>query len=817
MRGAPWGRAAAAAVLALLLVLAARAEGLKVSSSVNKSRLRLGESLTFTLRVEGTDLLPQPALPPLEGFRVAGTYQTVEALPGGGRALLFHYLLNPAEAGRLRVPPFSLRVGGEAVEVPGFTVEVETGGAPPPATAPEPATAAPAAVGDDLLLQGSLSASRVFVGQPVVYTLHLLTRRSVRGIDITRSASFEGFQKVEEPGASRARAVQVRRGGKLYLDAVVLRATLFPIEPGARTVEDFEADLRLEGAGGRLNLRGGSARLEVLPLPSPPAGFRGAVGRFTLRVAEPPPARVEGGRPVSLGLEVEGEGFLPDGALEVSATPLLQAYPPEVADHSGFSGGLLRVRRSFRLSFLPRTAGPVEIPEARLTVFDPESRTYKTLAAGGGRVLVGAGAPGTGAEVSLAPLVERPLPGRGQGPLLSRALFWRLLPLPYLALLLFAAGLGFYRTFLTAPEKRRARLLRNRARRNLLRARRRLDVRRAEECHEALSRALTDALDLRAGRATSGLDRERLLEVLRESGLEEEAARRAVGLVERLERARYAPERPTKMELAALYEEVRSWVQGTPGASSPRRVLLPVLALLALFGGDLPRAGGTGDLLARRAAEAYHRGDYAEARRIYLLLREAEGDGAALHFDLGNCALKAGDLGRAILEYRRALRLDPRFQPARTNLEAARRLLPARVPPYAVPPWEAFLASLPEGLPEAAVLVLSLLACLSAALVLLLPPGEARRFWARFLAASVLLGLLSALLMAGSDAVLPRRRPVVVVAPAEVTAAPESGGKVLAILPPGSEILRVAEAGSRSLVLWGEGRGWTDSSAVEEP
>jgi hypothetical protein len=59
---------------------------------VNKSRLRLGESLTFTLRVEGTDLLPQPVLPPLEGFRVAGTYQTVEALPGGGRALLFHYL-----------------------------------------------------------------------------------------------------------------------------------------------------------------------------------------------------------------------------------------------------------------------------------------------------------------------------------------------------------------------------------------------------------------------------------------------------------------------------------------------------------------------------------------------------------------------------------------------------------------------------------------------------------------------------------------------------------------------------------------------------
>lgn len=817
MRPFAGARGAAAAALCLLLALGVRAEGLKVSSSVNKSRLRLGESLTFTLRVEGTDLLPQPVLPPLENFRVAGTYQTVEALPGGGRALLFHYILNPEEAGRLRVPPFSLRVGGQTVEVPGFTVEVETAGALPPA-APAPAgPAPPPALGDDLLLQGSLSAGRVFVGQPVVYTLHLLTRRSVRGIDITRSPSFEGFQRVEEPGASRARAVQVRRGGKLYLDAVVLRATLFPLEPGSRAVEDFEADLRLEGVGGRVTLRGGAARLEVLPLPSPPPGFRGAVGRFALRVAEAPPPRVEGGRPVSLRLTVEGEGFLPDGALEVPATPLLQAYPPEVTDGSGFSGGILRVERDFRLSFLPRTAGPVEIPQARLTVFDPETRTYRTLTAGGGRVLVGAGAPGSGAGVSLAPLVERPLPGGGRRPLLSRRLFWRLLPLPYLALLVFASGLWIHRTFLTAPEKRRARLLRNRARRNLLRARRRLDVRRAEECHEALSRALTDALDLRAGRATSGLDRERLFEVLRQSGLAEDAVRRAVLLVERLERARYAPERPTKMELTTLYEEVRSWVQGDPGGSARRRTLLPALALLALLGGDLARAGGTGDLLARRASEAYQRGDYAEARRIYLLLREAEGDGAALHFNLGNCALKSGDLGRAILEYRRALRLDPGFGPARANLEAARRLLPARVPPYAVPPWEAFLASLPEGLPEAAVLAFSVFACLSAALALLLPPGEARRLWARLLAASVLLGLLSVLLLAGSDAVLPRRRPVVVVAPAEVTAAPESGGKVLAVLPPGSEILRVAEAGNRSLVLWGEGRGWTDSGAVEEP
>lgn len=814
---------------ALLLLLAAaplRAEGLKVTGSVSRTRVRLGENVTFTLRVEGAGpLLAQPPLPALPGFQLAGTYQTVEA-GASGRALLFHYMLSPRNAGRLSVPDLSLRVGGETVTVPGFAVEVETGGGVPTAAGPPPSTARPASAGvlDDVLLFGSLSSSRVYVGQPVVYTLHLLTRRSVRGLDITRPPTFDGFQKVEDPQASKARAVQTRRNGHLYLDAVVLRATLFPLEPGPKVVEDFEAELRLDSAPSRALIRGGAVRLEVTPLPAPPAGFRGAVGRFTLRPVESPPPQVEGGRPVTVGLLVEGEGFLPEASLDVEATPFLQAYPPTVQDSSAFERGLLKTRRTYRLAFLPRAAGAVDLPRARLVAFDPGARAYSVLTAGGGRIQVGVSSGAAGTQVSLAPLVRRPAPGPERRVLLPRRAFWRLLPVPFVLTALFAAGLGIYRTFFMAPEKRRTRALRHRLRRSLHRARRRLDVRRAREFHEELSRALVAAFDLKTGRSAAGLSRAQLEEVLAEAEPDVSRREKALELADLLERVRYAPERPTKMDLLQRYEAVRAWVQGeAEGKRGERARKTPAgAALVGLLGASLLSASaafaqGSGDLLARQAAEAYERGDFPEAGRLYRLLQDAEGDGAGLRYNLGNCAFKSGDLGRAILEYRRALRLDPGLQPARHNLEAARRLLPARVPPYEPSPWETALAAVPPGLLESLVLLFALLGNGALVAALLLPPGPARRACVQgVVAAFVLLGGAGAVL-AYADAVLPRQQPVVVVAPAEVSADPEGGGKPLAVLPPGSEILRVAQAGDRSLVLWGEGRGWTDTSAVEAP
>ncbi len=90
------------------------------------------------------------------------------------------------------------------------------------------------------------------------------------------------------------------------------------------------------------------------------------------------------------------------------------------------------------------------------------------------------------------------------------------------------------------------------------------------------------------------------------------------------------------------------------------------------------------DDLAQRAADAFQRGLeqrqrqeksralFEQAARNYEELRRRGARNALLERNLGNCYLLAGDVPRAILAYRRGLRLSPNDRALRTNLAAAR-------------------------------------------------------------------------------------------------------------------------------------------------
>lgn len=553
-------RALLAALLASLLGPPLSAQAPRITSAVDRTRVRVGENVVFTLTLQGPNLaLPQPALPPIQGFRLVGQYQTL-ANTAEGKALSFHYLLSPTQAGRLVVPDLSIRVGGEAVTVPGFEVDVETGGRAPPPAQPPPASGT-----SDVLLSGSLSASRCYAGEPVTYVLHLLTRRSVRGLDVVKIPDFAGFRKVEDPDSTKSATHQVNRDGRSYLDAVVIRAVLFPLQPGRLTVGPYTAQLRLEpdGHGGPLHVTvsGGDASLEVLPLPAPPPDFKGAVGSFRLSLQGSPPTRVEAGQPFSLRFLIEGRGFLPEEPLELPSTPFFSPFPPTSEDSSGFVRGSYQTVRTVTLSLMPKLSGDAALPPARLVYFDPAEAGYKRLEAGSGRVLVTGGAARPQASPDLAPLIEMPRPGAPPARPLPGRTFLLLLLAPFLANLALAGGLWVHRRFLMAPEKRRQRALAARLRRSLGRARRRLDVRRADAFHEDLSQALTAALDLVTGKATGGLTRPQLEAALLESGTDPARVDEVLELSASMEEARYAPERPTRQDLQRRYDAVARWAK----------------------------------------------------------------------------------------------------------------------------------------------------------------------------------------------------------------------------------------------------------------
>ena len=72
------------------------------------------------------------------------------------------------------------------------------------------------------------------------------------------------------------------------------------------------------------------------------------------------------------------------------------------------------------------------------------------------------------------------------------------------------------------------------------------------------------------------------------------------------------------------------------------------------------------------ADSAYSAGDYATAVDAYERLLADGGESAVLYYNLGNAYYKEDDMARAILNYERALRLDPSNKDIRFNLDLAR-------------------------------------------------------------------------------------------------------------------------------------------------
>jgi hypothetical protein len=81
-------------------------------------------------------------------------------------------------------------------------------------------------------------------------------------------------------------------------------------------------------------------------------------------------------------------------------------------------------------------------------------------------------------------------------------------------------------------------------------------------------------------------------------------------------------------------------------------------------------ADGAELVTVEKANQAYREGKYEEARANYLQLISSGLAAPELFFNLGNIWLKGGEQGRAVLNYRRSLVLDPNFTPAQQNLDS---------------------------------------------------------------------------------------------------------------------------------------------------
>lgn len=101
--------------------------------------------------------------------------------------------------------------------------------------------------------------------------------------------------------------------------------------------------------------------------------------------------------------------------------------------------------------------------------------------------------------------------------------------------------------------------------------------------------------------------------------------------------------------------------------------------ILFIFLLSLPLSGFSQDFKAsfQKANNSYEAGNYDEAIREYLNILNQGVESGNIYYNLGNCYIKKGEIGQALVYYERAKRLMPQDSDIKANYEYASSLIKA--------------------------------------------------------------------------------------------------------------------------------------------
>ncbi|MEY2498302.1 MAG: hypothetical protein QOD12_1858 [Verrucomicrobiota bacterium] len=236
-------------------------------------------------------------------------------------------------------------------------------------------------------------------------------------------------------------------------------------------------------------------------------------------------------------------------------------------------------------------------------------------------------------------------------------------------------------------------------------------------------------------------------------------------------------------------------------------------ATIALSCAAAPSVRGDQDPVVSKANEAYNAARFQEAADGYQSLVASGQWSANLFYDLGNAWFRLGNFGEAILNYERALALDPHHPESEANLRIARdeaRALELRTPAFA------------RYIETGTTTQYSVAAAVAFWIALF---AAARRFFLRRRSMGlVVLILFSALVFSGSIYALyaletgNKGRDLAIVTGKNIEArlATADNARSVLALPPGSEIKVLSERGDWIYAaLPNDLRGWIPATSAQ--
>ena len=803
----------------------------------------------------------------------SSSVQIINGKRSSSHQTTFTYILIPKSTGTFQLPAATAMLSGDKITSSQTSIQVVSDGASSSHSSGQggnssgdgqrSSSASGEISSSDLFLRLSLSRTEVVIGEPITATLKIYQRVNVVQFENAKLPTFNGFWSQETYVPTSIEFKRESLDDRIYQTAVLRSYVLIPQQSGTITIDPselvcvvsvrnnaptsnslfdrfFQDDYRTI----RKRVTTPPVKVKVNPLPSgQPASFGGGVGSFGIS-ARLTTDNLKTHDAASLIITVSGRGNV--ALLEepkVNFPPDFEVYDTKATENTDKSNGGTSGSKSFEYPFIPRSHGDFTIDPVEYSYYDVNAGKYVTLktdplhikvAKGKGGDSVPATTVSSGVErkdvKSLADDIRFIFTGKpnlsGSGTFFVGSVFFWIL----LALMIFGATAVYLafrkvaamRADVAGTKNRRATKM---AQKRLKQAGEYLDKSLYTAFYEELHKALIGFISDKLNMDMSEISKENIASALTDGGVSEEQTEAFTDLLDACEFARYSPDGGNDA-MRSHYDDALKVISSIDSGLKTRgksfRKVATVVTLLLSIGFSMNIQAKDLDSLWTAGVQAYTDGKFADALAAWTSIEESGQKSATLYYNLGNAWFKQANYPKAILNYERALRLDPSYSDARYNLEFTSNFVQDKIEP--VP--EFILKSVARkvcyvmGSNAWAVIFLVLLAAaLMMGLLFLLGSSVGKRR-AGFYCGIVLLllsaGALSFSIWQKSDSV--KTDTAIVMSPvSSVKSSPSSGSsKDLFVIHEGTKVTILDEVGSWKNIALADGRqGWITSNELE--
>ena len=625
------------------------------------------------------------------------------------RTLTLTYVLAANKVGKFTIPPASVKVGGQTVKSQPLTVQVIAGNEPKAAHTTSTA---------DFFVMVTASKRHVVEYEPFLLTYKVCWHPDLPVINLDPISlelqnvfmqpyndTQQKSKKVENINGRvlvtvdwQQYVVYPQKAGKLQIPGMKIKGyvredvAFDPFDPFTVGYREVPKLLTVPAQD-----------IQVDELKDKPADFSGGVGRFSIS-AQLDKNEVKENTPITVSVKVSGKGNL-----NMLRQPLVvfprgfDTYDTKQTENFKLTAEGLNGSVNYEFVAVPQRKGTFTIPPAKLTYYDTDSRSYKTVQTDSFRleVLKGDGTSNAVRDFTVGQGGDRPGDIRGirtgvekastgQAFFASNTYFaiLGLIVVLFIVLYVILRHRADSQADVVGTKGRRANKV---AVHRLRKAAKLMRDNKPGEFYDETLRALWGYVGDKLNIPVSQLSRDNISQRLQERGVGDDITAKFIEAIDECEFVRYAPgdlqgnmNRVYEKSITAI-EQIESgkrkvesgkgkvesgkWKEerGERKVESGKRTLL--LIGLLLLAGQLTFTAAAQTKV--QADEAYNQEEYEQAVSMYETLLKKTPN-ADVYYNLGNAYFRLDSLARAILCYERALLLHPSDDDALFNLQLAR-------------------------------------------------------------------------------------------------------------------------------------------------